>query len=117
MGELGELEKHLLIRSVQGQCPNKCSIEVIERRFLKSHLEEECPLQKIKCKFSHAGCRGEMMRQEIQDHLEEGKDKHLALISAKCEKLENELTGLKIAFTQIAPKPVQWNPSIRTPLK
>ena len=87
-------------------CPSKCSNEAIERRFLKSHLEEKCSLQKIKCKFSHAGCKGEMVRQKMQDHLEEEKDKHLALVSAKCETLEDKLIALEYAFTQIAPKPV-----------
>ena len=87
-------------------CPNKCSTEVMERRFLQSHLNKICPNQSISCKFSHAGCQGETVRQKMQDHLDTKKDEHLALVSAKCEKLENELTGLKITFTKIAPKPV-----------
>ena len=101
------VEDHLPICQCYPEvCPNKCSSEVIERRFLKSHLEEKCLLQKIKCMFSHAGCQGEMMRQRMQDHLEAEKDKHLALVSAKCETLENKLIALEYAFTQIAPKPV-----------
>ena len=87
-------------------CPNRCSDEVIERRFLQNHLDEKCKIQETKCDFSHAGCQAKMKRQEIQDHLEAKKDEHLKMVSAKCKNLESELSDLKLAFTKIATKPV-----------
>ena len=38
------------------KCPNDCTEKKIEHRFLKNHLDEECPQQEIDCKFSFAGC-------------------------------------------------------------
>ena len=87
-------------------CPNKCSNEVIERRFLKCHLDEKCTLQEIECDFSHAGCQAKMKRQEMKDHLEAKKDEHLKMVSAQCTILRNTLSDLTLAFTQIAPNPV-----------
>ena len=87
-------------------CPNKCSGDKIERRFLQRHLDEKCPLQETKCEFSHAGCQAKMKRQEIQDHLEAKKDEHLKMVSAKCTKLESTLSDVILAITLIAPRPV-----------
>ena len=87
-------------------CPNKCSTDVIERRFLKQHLDENCPLQDTECKFSHAGCQAKMKRQVMKAHLEAKKDEHLEMVSGQCTILRNTLSDLTLAFTKIAPKPV-----------
>ena len=87
-------------------CPKSCSATKIERQFLHGHLKEECPLQEMECKFSYAGCQIKIARQFMKKHLEEGKDDHLELTSAKCGKLETEINNLKYAFKLIAPRPV-----------
>ena len=87
-------------------CPNKCSNELIERRFLQRHLDEKCPLQEIRCKYTHAGCQAEMTREAMKAHLETKKDEHLEMVSAKCTKLESKVNDLILAFTQKDPKPV-----------
>ena len=51
-------------------CPNKCSTDTIERRFLQHHLQEKCPLQEIPCKFSFAGCQATVNRKSMQKHLD-----------------------------------------------
>ena len=86
-------------------CPNKCSTAKIERQFLQQHLKKKCPLQERECEFSHAGCKRKMTRQSMNEHLEECKDEHLKMTSAKCRKLEAEIQDLKYAFAQISPKP------------
>ena len=91
-------------------CPNLCSNEVIERRFLKRHLDEKCTLQEVECEFFHAGCRAKIKRQALEEHLEAKKDKHLKIVSAKCTKLESKLNDLILAFTQHAPKPAFIQP-------
>ena len=53
------------------KCPNNCTEKEIERRFLQSHLDEECPQQMIDCKFSFAGCRAELERRLMCKHLEQ----------------------------------------------
>ena len=91
-------------------CPNKCSTAKIERQLLQQHLIEDCPLQERECEFSHAGCKRKMTRQSMNEHLEECKDEHLKMTSAKCRKLETEIKDIKYALIQIAPRPVFIQP-------
>ena len=87
-------------------CPNKCFTGSLERRFLKRHLKEECPLQEIECYFSNAGCKKRAKRRLMQKHLDESKDEHLKMTTEKCNKLEAVVNDLQLALSQIAPKPV-----------
>ena len=91
-------------------CPNKCSTTEIEARFLQRHLREECPLEKIQCEFSLAGCQTKVKRKLMKEHLDETKDEHLKMTASKCKKLEIELQNLTLAFTKFAPKPVFIEP-------
>ena len=87
-------------------CPNLCSTDEIERRFLQRHLKEECPLQEIECEFSHAGCQEKLIRLLLPIHLEESIDKHLKIMSTRCKKLEAMLNDLQLAISQNSPKPI-----------
>ena len=90
-------------------CPNKCSTDTIERRFLQHHLQEQCPLQKIPCKFSFAGCKATVKRKAMQKHLDENKDEHLDMTALECKKVKTELTNTTLALAKVAPKPI-FNP-------
>ena len=90
-------------------CPNKCSTDEIEQRFLQHHLQEECPLEKIACEFSFAGCQVKVERKSMQKHLDENKDNHLKIMTLKCQNLEAKLIDLSLAFANTASKPV-FNP-------
>ena len=87
-------------------CPNNCSTDKIERRFLQHHLKEKCPLEMIPCKFAFAGCEAKVKRESMKEHLDETKDEHLELTASKCKNLEVQQTNLMLAFTKISPKPV-----------
>ena len=87
-------------------CPNKCSTDEIERRFLQRHLKKECPLQEIECDFSYAGWKKKMIRQLMKKHLGESKDEHLKMTTEKCKKLEAVVNDLQLALSQISTKPI-----------
>ena len=87
-------------------CPNKCSTDKIERRFLQHHLKEKCPLEMIPCEFSFAGCQTNVMRKLMNEHLDQAKDEHLKITASKCKNLEIQQANLMLAFTKISPKPV-----------
>ena len=87
-------------------CPNKCSTEEIERRFLQRHLKEECPLQDIECDFSFAGCKKKMIRRLMKKHLDESKDEHLKIMVEEFKTLRKVVNDLQCAIPQISPKPV-----------
>ena len=91
-------------------CSNNCSKKKIERRFLKYHLHEECPLEKIPCKFAFAGCQATIERKSMQKHLDGSKDQHLEMTAMKCKTFETELTSLKLVISKISPKPIFSQP-------
>ena len=91
-------------------CPNKCSGNKIEHRFIKYHLQEKCSLEKIPCKFAFAGCQVIIERLWMQSHLDKTKDKHLEMTAMKCKTFEAELTNLKLMFAKIAPRPLFSQP-------
>ena len=62
-------------------CPNACGIQAIERGDLEAHLLQ-CPLEEAECDFNHAGCNTKLPRQDLERHMEESVQKHMALISA-----------------------------------
>jgi TNF receptor-associated factor 4 len=86
-------------------CPNECSTVKIERRFLQCHLQEECPLEKMQCEFSFAGCQAKVERKSMKEHLDNSKDDHLKLTASECKNLGNQLTNLMVALSKITPKP------------
>ena len=82
-------------------------------QFLQHHLQKECPLENISCKFSFAGCQVQIERKSIKEHLDESKDEHLEMtasecknIGAECKNLGTQLANLMLAFTKISPNPV-----------
>ena len=85
-------------------CPNKCSTDEIERRFLQRHLKEECPLEIVACEF--AGCKVKVKRKSMQKHLDESTSKHLKMTTSECKELRGELNDLKLALNKISPKPI-----------
>ncbi|ETO25213.1 WD-40 repeat protein [Reticulomyxa filosa] len=47
---------------------------------LKEHLENECPLKRLECKFKEFGCDDLLSHSDLEQHLEIEKDKHLNLL-------------------------------------
>ena len=53
-GELNNVNNHLSNRCVfkEVKCSNECG-KMIERRYLTSHVETECPRRKVNCQYCH----------------------------------------------------------------
>jgi len=49
-----------------------------------------CRLQVIECDFSYAGCNEKVQRQDMEKHVEENTQKHLALVAAASMKTNRE---------------------------
>ena len=111
--ELVTNEHWLQCKKYPEKCPNECSEDDIERQFLQRHLDEECPLQEIECKFSYAGCPVKMKRRKIQKHMDESKDEHLENVGNYGKKMDLQfqaqnlqIQALSVAITKIAPQPI-----------
>ena len=91
-------------------CPNKCSEGAMECRFLQRHLKEDCPLQKIECEFSYAGCEVKVERSEMKQHMDSNKDEHLRKLAAYGKIVKTELESLAFAFSKFVSKPFFISP-------
>ena len=78
-------------------CPNRCQIGAVERNTLEDHLKM-CSLQVVDCDFSYAGCNVELHRQDMEKHIEENTQKHLALMAAASMKMSRELQEQRDEF-------------------
>ena len=85
-------------------CPNRCGIKSIKSSDdLDRHLKR-CPLQEVGCDLSNAGCDAKVARRDLAKHMEEGVQKHLALILAASLRMgadfERILLGQQIEFEE-----------------
>ena len=70
-------------------CPNRCQIGAVERNTLEDHLKM-CSFQVVDCDFSYAGCNEKLLREDMEKHIEENTQKHLALMAAASMKMNRE---------------------------
>ena len=75
-------------------CPNQCGTPNIQRRLLRSHLDQ-CPLHVVECPFSLAGCHHTMQRKDVELHAEENVQQHLMQLSEKTANLPAVYAKLK----------------------
>ncbi|KAM9993999.1 hypothetical protein ACTFIZ_011963 [Dictyostelium cf. discoideum] len=70
-------------------CPQSC-LNIIERDQIKSHIENDCNNSTIPCKYYEYGCKVDMMRSELQNHL--NNINHQYFMGILIEKLTSTLT-------------------------
>ncbi|KAM9970870.1 hypothetical protein ACTFIR_002734 [Dictyostelium discoideum] len=81
------------------ECPQSCSI-MVERYQIKSHIDNDCNNSIIQCKYYEYGCKVEMKRSELQNHLNDVNHQYFMeknqekLICDKIQKQNNELSSL-----------------------
>lgn len=97
---LSDCQKHLV------SCPNGCGATV-KRQETATHLED-CPNVVVGCPFSSAGCHVNVVRMNLQNHLESSKDNHLLLLmqqvmllSANLKKKNTEIASLKVELGEV----------------
>ena len=69
------------------QCPYECGEEEMERKCLKEHLEQTCPLEVIQCEFSYAGCGAQLQRRLMSAHKKENVEAHLSMLSLVAQEV------------------------------
>ena len=77
------------------QCPKKCSDETMERRNLRSHIDNDCPLKIVHCKFRNIGCEVRLPLKRLSTHLSEGVVAHMLLQTKQLMELKEENNQLK----------------------
>ena len=87
---LGEMDEHWSTRCnvYPTPCPNNCQTIPVERRNLKRHLEDDCPLSVLPCKYQKYGCEHECSRREMPCHLSTDIQSHLGHLNLHTELIE-----------------------------
>lgn len=70
------------------RCPNYCGV-TCERMTMDIHMSI-CPLEKILCKFSFAGCKEECLRDDMDTHMKQNVELHLAMLSEECLSMRKD---------------------------
>ena len=74
------------------RCVNSCGQE-LQRQYLKSHLDYECPLASTDCEFKYAGCEVRPCRKDMSEHIEKNMYKHLKIVAEYYQRQLNETSS------------------------
>ena len=73
------------------QCPLKCDKKKkLRRNEIQTHLEKNCPLKHIECRYSWIGCKEKPMRKDLESHYTCSMESHQSLLLEQCEYLSFE---------------------------
>ena len=75
-------------------CKNKCQSNTIKRSKMEAHLKE-CPSQLVPCPVKKVGCQDKVKRKNVNKHLQNNWEQHLALYSTAYEEKKTELCTTK----------------------
>ena len=76
-------------------CPNDCKSETkIKRKDMVSH-RSQCPLEPVRCPFADAGCKVDVSRQQLEDHMTTDLQQHVTLLLIDHKQLKEELNEVK----------------------
>ena len=90
----------------QAECPEApvtclydCGLKM-KQKELKSHFSQ-CPLEPIECPFAEAGCRIDIRRYQLEDHMTSSLQQHLMLLMIDRKQLKGELNEVKTKLTKV----------------
>ena len=72
-------------------CPNECGATP-QRKNIKRHLKNDCPLTIIQCDFQYAGCEAKLPRQDMPSHISHNLTTHISMlaISHRSQQSKNQ---------------------------
>jgi len=71
-------------------CPNECGVYP-ERHCLENHVKNDCTLTLVNCDFSYAGCPIQLVRKDMETHLNDGSLHHVSLLARYGQQLAEKL--------------------------
>ena len=75
-------------------CPNKCGMNNIKRKDMEDH-RTQCPQEPVECPFAEAGCKVDVRRQQLEDHMTTSLQQHLMLLMIDHAQLKREWMEMK----------------------
>ena len=76
------------------KCPNKCGMKNIKRKDMEDH-RSLCPWEPVECPFAEAGCRVDIRRHHLKNHMTASLQQHLMLLMIDRTQMKTELKEMK----------------------
>ena len=93
------LNRHYTIcKEYKSPCPMKCG-QVMHRTSYYDH-QDTCPNMPVKCPFYDAGCNDNLMRKEIDEHVEKNTNSHLTKVMSSFSVLKASVKAIKKEFAE-----------------
>ena len=87
-------------------CPNRCGCEKFSCGKLSDHLVK-CTHQQVSCSFQEVGCDAEMLRVEMNEHINDDIHQHLLLIAQSNLQTSSECKSTLATFRSNCEKSIQ----------
>jgi len=96
-------EEHLKneCEKVEILCPNYCETK-LRRGAIQQHFEKDCPLSLVNCDFAEFGCTTQIVREQLENHLDDEMKVHLAMLTRAFHDQKQELEEFKTTLSEIA---------------
>jgi hypothetical protein len=75
----------------------------IKRKDMKDH-RSQCPQEPVECPFTEAGCKVNVRRQQLEDHMTTSLQQHLMLLLVDRKQLKGELNNVKDELSEAQAK-------------
>ena len=83
-------------------CPRRCdTIRDLKRKDLEAH-KEVCPLEPVECPFREAGCKQELVRKDLDTHIQSSIQQHLMATNKTLMREYKEHQKLKSTVASVA---------------
>ena len=84
-------------------CPRGCTqSSEIKWKDIKKHAEV-CPLEKVQCPFSEAGCDASVLRKDLSTHIETSGQQHLMKMMTAYNKLKEDFKQMSLRVASVTP--------------
>ena len=70
----------------------------IKRENMKSH-RSKCPQEPVECPFAEAGCKGEIVRHQLDSHMTSNQQQHLLLVMGAYKQVRDKLQETEAKLT------------------
>ena len=75
-------------------CPNKCGSGSIKRKDMENH-RSKCPQEPVECPFAETGCKSDLRRHQLEDHMTSSQQQHLMVVMKDYKKTKQKLRETK----------------------
>ena len=85
-------------------CPNKCGSTQIKRKDMENH-RSQCPQEPVECPFAEAGCKANIHRHQLDDHMTTNLKQHVMLLMVDRKQLKKDFNVVKDKLSKAESKP------------